>query len=266
MTYGFIGAGNMGGALATAVCKKIGGAQVAIARKSTEKLAEQAAFLGCEASTTCNIAKVAKFVFLGVKPQVMPQLLDEISVLLRARTDRFVLVSMAAGMTTEKISALAGGDYPVIRLMPNTPVSVGAGMTLYCKNGLVSDGELAECLDVLSLSGQLDSLPEHLFDVGTAVAGCGPAFVDLFLEALADGGVSCGLPRDKAVQYATQMVLGSAQLALETGKHPGVLKDAVCSPGGSTIQGVRALEMGGFRGTTMDAVVKAYEKTQNLGK
>lgn len=266
MTYGFIGAGNMGGALASAVCAKVGGEQVVIARKNREKLANQTLLLRCAHGTATSVAELSKYIFLGVKPQVMPEILDEISGVLRARTDRFILVSMAAGMSAEKISDLAGGDYPVIRLMPNTPVSVGAGMTLHCKNEHVTDEELETCLDALSLSGQLDALPEHLFDVGTAVAGCGPAFVDLFLEALADGGVSCGLPRDKALQYAVQMVLGSALLARETGKHPGQLKDAVCSPGGSTIQGVRALEQGGFRGITMEAVVKAYEKTKNLGK
>ncbi|MFI3313600.1 MAG: pyrroline-5-carboxylate reductase [Eubacteriales bacterium] len=266
MTYGFIGAGNMGGALATAVCKKEGGNRVVIARKNREKLAAQTFQLRCCHGSVEEVAKSAKFIFLGVKPQVMPVVLEEIAPILKERTDRFVLVSMAAGLSTERIASMAGGDYPVIRLMPNTPVSVGAGMTLYCRNSLVDDQELETCLHALSLSGQLDDLPEHLFDVGTAVAGCGPAFVDLFLEALADGGVACGLPRDKAMAYAVQMVMGSAQLAKESGAHPGVLKDAVCSPGGSTIQGVRALEMGGFRGTIMDAVVRAYEKTQNLGK
>ena len=120
--------------------------------------------------------------------------------------------------------------------------------------------------DALSGAGLLDEIPEKLIDAGSAVAGCGPAFVCLFAEALADGGVACGLPRDKALTYAAQMLKGTAKLILESGEHPGKLKDAVCSPGGSTIAGVRALEQGNFRGSTMDAVDAAFYRTKELGK
>ena len=118
----------------------------------------------------------------------------------------------------------------------------------------------------MSAAGILDELGEHLIDAGSAVSGCGPAFVDLFIEALADGGVECGLPRDKALLYAAQMVMGSAKLVLESGEHPGTLKDRVCSPGGSTIVGVHALENGAMRSAVINAVVSAYEKTVDLGK
>ena len=139
-------------------------------------------------------------------------------------------------------------------------------MILYDASEKVT-GEMLELFRKgMSDAGILDALPEKLIDAGSAVTGCGPAFVDLFIEALADGGVACGLPRDKAMVYAAQMVLGSAKLVLESGKHPGQLKDAVCSPGGSTIAGVRALEQNAFRGTVMEAVDAAFVRTKELGK
>ena len=137
-------------------------------------------------------------------------------------------------------------------------------MILYTCGERVTDEEERLFLDAMAGAGRFSALPEHLIDAGSAVSGCGPAFADLFLEALADGGVACGLPRAQAMELAAQMLLGSAQLVLESGQHPGVLKDAVCSPGGSTIQGVRALEQAGFRGAVMEAVIAAYEKTLEL--
>ena len=173
---------------------------------------------------------------------------------------------MAAGLTIESIRQMAGGDYPVIRIMPNTPASIGEGMILYAVGSGVPEDAVEIFLADMSGAGKFSLLPEHLIDAGSAVSGCGPAFVDLFIEALADGGVACGLPRAKALEFAAQMVLGSAKLVLETGKHPGELKDAVCSPGGTTIQGVRVLEEQGFRAAAMDAVIAAYEKTVAMKK
>ena len=137
-------------------------------------------------------------------------------------------------------------------------------MLLCCADGAGED-EIDVFRNVMAGAGVLDFVDEGLIDAGSAVAGCGPAFAAMLIEALADGGVACGLPRAKAQLYAAQMLLGTAALALETGKHPGALKDAVCSPGGSTIQGVRALEAAGFRGAALEAVVAAYEKTLELG-
>jgi pyrroline-5-carboxylate reductase len=196
----------------------------------------------------------------------MPELLAQIAPVLAERKTRFILVTMAAGMTIADIRALAGGEYPVIRIMPNTPAAVGEGMILYSIGSGVTKTEEKEFLADLAAAGRLTALPEALIDAGSAVSGCGPAFADLFLEALADGGVACGLPRAKAQELAAQMLLGSARLALESGANPGALKDAVCSPGGTTIQGVRTLEEAGFRGAVMDAVIAAYEKTLDLKK
>jgi pyrroline-5-carboxylate reductase len=176
-----------------------------------------------------------------------------------------VLVTMAAGLTMARIRELAGRDYPIIRIMPNTPVSIGKGVVLYT-GADVSEADWAEFLAAMQPAGRLEELPETLIDAGSAVSGCGPAFVYLFIEALADGGVECGLPRDKALQLAAQTVSGAAELVLQSGRHPGALKDAVCSPGGTTIAGVHALEKGAFRALGMDAVRAAYDKTLSLNK
>ena len=263
-TFGFIGTGNMGGALARALAKNVEGDSILLANRSAEKAAALAAELGCKAVSSEAIAKKADYIFLGVKPQMMADLLAQLSPILKEREDRFILVTMAAGLTIQRIRELAVGDYPVIRIMPNTPASIGEGMILYTAGSDVLDIELQIFLAAMAGAGRLSPLPEHLMDAGSAVSGCGPAFVDLFIEALADGGVACGLPRASALEFAAQMVAGSAKLVLESGKHPGVLKDAVCSPGGTTIQGVRALEAGNFRGTVMEAVIKAYEKNFDL--
>lgn len=265
-TFGFIGAGNMGGALARAAAKAMAPENITLADQLPEKAAALAKQLGCKTATAEDAASTCNFLFLGVKPQVMDAMLSQIGPFLAARKDSFVLVSMAAGVTIRDIRKMAGADYPVIRIMPNIPVSAGSGVILFDHTDNVS----AEAVDIfrqsMQYAGLVDSLPEKLIDAGSALSGCGPAFVSLFVEALADGAVACGLPRDKAMAYAAQTVSGTAKMLLETGMHPGQLKDAVCSPGGSTIMGVNALEQGGFRANAMDSVIAAYEKTLELGK
>ena len=195
----------------------------------------------------------------------MEALLEPLRFTLDERPSRFVLCSMAAGLSIARIQEMAGEDFPVIRIMPNTPASVGEGMIQYCSSNVTAEEEEA-FLKIMAPAGRLDAVPESLIDAASCVSGCGPAWVYQFIEALADGGVACGLPRAKAQEYAAQMVLGSAKLVLESGKHPGELKDAVCSPGGSTIQGVRVLEEHGLRGAVMDAVIASYNKTKEMGK
>ncbi len=265
-TFGFIGTGNMGSALARAARKKLDGRDILLSNRTAAKAEALAAELGCETASVLRTAAEAEYIFLGVKPQMMAGLLAELAPVLAARRDRFLLVTMAAGLTMERIGEMAGGDPPVIRIMPNTPCAVGAGMVLYDANAQVSQEELERFTGLMEGAGVLDRLEERLIDAGSAVAGCGPAFVYPLIEALADGGVACGLPRQKALLYAAQMTAGAAQLLLETGEHPGQLKDAVCSPGGSTIAGVRVLEERGFRAAAMDAVIAAAERTAALGK
>lgn len=262
---GFIGAGNMGGALARAVAKS--GHEIALSDAMRGKAEALAAELGncAKACDTAALVAECDMIFLGVKPAMLSGLAQEILPLLAARKRRVVLTSMAAGVSVATLESLFGGaDQPILRIMPNTPASVGEGMILYCKNASAADADVALLLDALSHAGKLDALDEKLIDAASAVSGCGPAFVCLFLEALADGGVRCGLPRDKAMKYATQTLLGTAKLAEVTGKHPGELKDAVCSPGGTTIEGVAALEDGAFRAACINAVTAAYNKT--IGK
>ena len=265
-TFGFIGTGNMGGALVKAAVKCMDAANVYVANRTPQKAAVLADALGCIVKDNAWIAENCGFIFLGVKPQMMEDLLAQLAPVLAERRDEFVLVSMAAGLTMAAVQRMAGGAYPVIRIMPNTPVAVGSGVVMYDTSDKVTEAAKQLFCVNLAAAGLLDPLPEKLMDAGSAVAGCGPAFAAMFLEALADGGVACGLPQAKAVEYAAQMLLGTARLALQTGQHPGQIKDGVCSPGGSTIQGVRALEQGGLRSAAVEAVIAAYEKTVELGK
>lgn len=259
---GFIGTGNMGGALARAAAK--GGNELLLANRRPEKAQKLIDEIGGKLCTNAEVAQTADFIFLGVKPQMMADMLEEIKPVLARRKDRFFLVTMAAALTIADIQEMAGGAYSVIRIMPNTPCAIGEGMTLYACGEGVGQAEEDTFLKAMAAAGRFSRLPEKLIDAGSSVAGCGPAFVDLFVEALADGGVACGLPRAQALEFAAQMVAGSAKLILESGKHPGLLKDQVCSPGGTTIQGVRALEKGGFRSAVMEAVIAAYEKNAQI--
>ena len=264
--FGFIGVGNMGGALAKAAAKVIAPEQILASSLTMEETTAFTAQVGCHAGDNAAVASQCRYIFLGVKPQYMAGMLEEIAPVLAARTDRFVLITMAAGLTMAQIRGMAGGDYPIIRIMPNTPAAIGSGMILYTTSDEITAEEREQFLHGLSAAGRLDALPESLIDAGCAVSGCGPAFVYLFIEALADGGVECGLPRAKALEYAAQTVYGAAQMVLESGQHPGVLKDAVCSPGGTTIVGVHALERGAFRADAMNAVCAAYEKSKQFAK
>lgn len=264
MRYGFIGCGNMGGAVARAVCKSAGADSVLLANRTAAKAEQLAAELGCAAGTNVEIAQSCDFIFLCVKPQMMADMLAGIAPVLAGRRG-FVLVTMAAGLSMARIREMAGGAYPIIRMMPNTPVALGAGMIQLCSDN-VPDAAMLAFLAAMAPAGRLDTIPESLIDAASCVSGCGPAWVYQFIEALADGGVAAGLPRAKAQEYAAQTLLGSARLVLESGRHPGALKDAVCSPGGSTIQGVRVLEERAFRGAVTDAVLAAFDKTKAMGK
>ncbi len=262
--FGFLGCGNMGFALALAVAKT--GASLAISGANPEKTAEKAQKLSAMPLDNLALAENSHFVVLGVKPQKMEGILSEIAPVLARRKDGFCLISMAAGLTTDAICTMLGNTYPVIRIMPNTPAEIGQGMILYAQNSSVSQADLSAFLTGFAPAGLLELLEEPLMDAGSAISGCGPAFAYLFVEALADGGVKCGLPRDKALRFAAKTLMGSGAMVLETGRHPGALKDAVCSPGGSTIEGVTALENAGFRSGVLEAVTAAYEKTVKLGK
>lgn len=264
MTYGFIGTGNMGGALAQALARAVPPTDIYLNNRTPAKAEALADALGANiAPCADDIARVCDVIFLGVKPNLLPGVLAELRPTLSDRPVKPLLVSMAAGVTIAAIESAVPGC-PVLRIMPNTACAVGAGLTLYDANALVTESQLRGVLAAMSASGRLEHLPEHLIDAGSAVAGCGGAFACLFMEALADGAVTCGLPRDKANTFAAQMLLGAARLALDSGKPFGQMKDEICSPGGTTIAGVRALEEGGLRAAAMNAVIAAYERTLEL--
>ena len=257
---GFIGCGNMGGALAAAAAK-YKDAEIRLFDKDEDKakaLAERIGGIVCDIDGVC----ACELVFLGVKPNIIPIVADEIAKKVAARGT--TVISMAAGVSLAKLAVMLG-NLPIIRIMPNTPAEVGYGMILYTANEKGA-GTVPLFLESMAAAGKFDAIDERLIDAASAISGCGPAFAYMFIEALADGGVMSGLPRDKAMLYAAETLIGAAEVVKQTGRHPGALKDAVCSPGGSTIEGVKALEDGKMRGTVSGAVVASYEKTLKLGK
>ena len=264
--FGFIGTGNMGGAMATAARKAVPGKDLLLSNRTPEKARALAERLGARAVDNLTAAREADYLFLGVKPQMMAGMLASIRDALANRETPCVLVSMAAGLTMRRIREMAGAEYPIIRIMPNTPAAVGQGVVLCCSEG-VDDAKLDTFKTAMAGAGMLDFVDEHLIDAGSAVSGCGPAFVYMFIDALIDAGVRVGLPRVQAKQLAIQTVLGSAMMCTQSGAaEPAKLKADVCSPAGSTIEGVMALEDYAFRAAVMEAVKAAYERTVELGK
>lgn len=261
MKYGFIGCGNMGGAIAKALRKTTDSILLSDPSPAAAILAAE---LGCGMASNEDTVKNCNRLFLAVKPQIMETVLKPLQSLLQEKKP--LLITIAAGLEIAKIEAFAGCQLPVIRIMPNTPVAVGKGMITYCTNDLVTQADLADFLQDMQYAGTLDAIDEKLIDAASALAGCGPAFMYMFVEALADGAVACGLPRQNAIEYAAATMAGAAEMVLTSSSHPGALKDAVCSPGGSTIEGVKVLEESGFRGAVMDCIVAAYKRSIELGK
>lgn len=262
-TAGFIGCGNMGGALARATAKAIDGEHIAVSDYDTQKTDALKAELSAVPMETIELIKESHFVFLGIKPQMMGNAITPLVEIINSSD--CVIITMAAGLGIDYFVSTLGINRPIIRIMPNTPCSVGEGMILYSCNSRVTADIEASFLRILSFAGKLDKIPESLIDASSAVSGCGPAFAAIFAEALADAAVACGVPREKALLYSAQMMKGTAELIL-SGEHPAVLKDKVCSPGGTTIAGVRALEGHGLRAAAINAVSAAYQKTLELKK
>jgi len=261
MKYGFIGCGNMGSAIAKALSHST--KSITLTDRSG-KAANLAKELGCNYADNQTVAETCDRIFLAVKPQMMADVLKPLQPTLKARKP--LLISIAAGLTVLRIEEMAGTSLPVIRIMPNTPVAVGSGMTLYCYNALVEQDVLSDFLRDVSPCGQWDELEESLIDAAGVVSGCGPAYMYMFMDALAEGAVACGIPKDKALKYAATTMIGAAKMVQQTGQIPEALKNAVCSPGGSTIAGVRALEEGKFYETICACVNAAYKRNQELGK
>ena len=260
MKYGFIGCGNMGGAIAKALSQNTKDILITDRSGKAKALAEELGITygSVEEAAACDN------VFLGVMPHMMQGVLAPLQGILAE--NKPLLITMAAGLEIAKIEAFAGTKLPVIRIMPNTPTAIGKGVIPYCCNNLVNADTLADWLVDMAPCGLLDNLAESQIDAASALSGSGPAYMYLFLEALADGAVACGLPRAKAIAYAAATMEGAAKMLLTTGAHPGALKDAVCSPGGSTIEGLRVLEERSFRAAAMECVAAAYRRNKELGK
>ena len=261
MKYGFIGCGNMGGAIARALSQST--KDILISDRSGKAKA-LAAELGIGYADVQTVAETCDRIFLGVKPHMMEGVLAPLQAILAERKP--LLITMAAGLEIGQIWQFAGCDLPIVRIMPNTPTAISKGVIQYCTNDLVDGNILADWLADMAPCGLLDALEERLIDAASALSGSGPAYMYIFLEALADGAVACGIPRAKAMEYAAMTMAGSAEMYLATKQHPGALKDAVCSPGGSTIAGLRALEQHAFRAAAMDCVMATYLRNKELGK
>jgi len=270
-----IGSGNMGAALMKGAASVVGGANIGFADAELSKAREAAELTGSVVySSNIEAAANGDYIFLAVKPQVLRAVLEEIALTVIERINKgrpTLLVSMAAGWPIKKIqdimSAPTTRDFrvPVARIMPNTPALISQGMIALAASEEVPPEKMRELETILGAAGVVDRVDEKYFDAVTGLSGSGPAFVYMFIEALADGGVRAGLPRDKALRYAAQTVLGSAAMVAQSGKHPGELKDMVTSPGGTTIAGLAALEAGAFRGTVMQAVEAAWRRAAELG-
>jgi pyrroline-5-carboxylate reductase len=265
LTIGFLGAGKMATALAKGFIRAglVTAGQVIASDPSEAARSAFASATGAK-TTTSNpeVVKFADVVVLAVKPDQVPGVLADIR---DHFTEKRLLISIAAGVPLAKVEAVLAGAR-LIRVMPNTPALVGSSATAFAlgKSALLADGELAQKL--FSAVGLAFQVKEALLDAVTGLSGSGPAYVYMFIEALSDGGVAAGLPRDVATRLAAQTVLGAAQMVLETGLHPGALKDMVTSPGGTTIEGLHELEKGKLRGTVISAVRAAAEKSKKLGQ
>ena len=264
MKFGFIGCGNMASAVINGALKKgIVTREEIIASVKTESSAQKVKDTLGITCTTDNlaVASQADYLFLAVKPQFCEEVAAQIC---QSRKEGQILVSIAAGKTLTWLKEKFGKDQKIIRTMPNTPALVGEGITGVCPDDLVTEEELTQVLTLLSSFGKAAVVTEPVLDIVGAVSGSSPAFVFMFIEALADGAVAEGMARKQAYEFAAQSVLGSAKMVLETGLHPGALKDMVCSPGGTTIEAVRVLEEKGLRSAVFEAMKACVRKSREM--
>ena len=264
MKLGFIGTGNMAGAIMGGIIKKgiiapeeiIGSDIMEAGRERTKK--EHGIHVTAD---NIEVTQKAEVLVLSVKPQFYAQTIAEIKDAVR---EDQLIITIAPGKTLAWLEEQFGKKVKLVRCMPNTPALVGEGMTGVCCNEEVSDAEMQDVLKILESCGKAEMLPERLIDVVVSVSGSSPAYVFMFIEAMADAAVADGMPRAQAYRFAAQAVLGSAKMVLETGKHPGELKDMVCSPGGTTIEAVRVLEEKGMRSAVIEAMKACVKKGREM--
>ncbi len=263
---GIIGTGNMGRAIIGGIISSgfACAGEIIVSDKNPESLSlMEKDFPGIDVTAdNCRLSENSEIIILAVKPDIYKYVLDEIN---KKVSEKTVIVTIAAGITVESVEKYFSFPVKVIRTMPNTPALVGEGMSVLCRGRNVTDEELGYVEKIFQSFGLTEVIDEKYIDVCTAVSGSSPAYVYMFIEALADGAVLEGLPRATAYKLASQAVLGSARVVRETGKHPGELKDMVCSPGGTTIEAVQVLEKNSFRYSVIDAVRACREKASKLG-
>ena len=262
MKYGFIGCGNMGGAIARALAKNT--RDILLADFMVEKAAALAKELDCKSGTNEEVVSDCDRIFLAVKPQVMADVLAPLQHLFAEKKP--MIITMAAGITIEKIQQFAGSPLPTVRIMPNTPVTVGAGMVLYSCNELVKPADVTDLLKDASECGQWDAIKEELIDAACAVSSCSPAYFYLFLDAMAEGAAACGVPKEDALSYAAAAMIGAAKMVQQSDGTPVELANAVCSPGGSTLAGLQKLNDGNFSQTVIECIKAAYKRNKELGQ
>lgn len=262
MKIGFIGAGNMGGAIINGILRQnaVSADEIYISRKHPEYSAELAAQGIHLVGDNQTLVHSCECVVLAIKPVHMHDVIQEIYDAL----NRKLVISIVAGWTYEMLKSTLPENAHFVRVMPNTPLTVGEGMSLISNLHTCTDEEFAFAKSIFETAGKTAVVEDNVFTAATGISSCGPAFVFSFIEALADGGVRYGVPRQLAYQLAAQTLIGAGKMVLETGKHPGELKDDVCSPGGTTIEGVCELEKGGMRAAVIDAVTATIEKTKTF--
>lgn len=264
MKIGFIGLGNMATAMIGGIVKKgiFEAANVVGSDRSEEVTLRAKESFGIDtAESNTEVAERVDIVVLSVKPQFYEAVITEIREVI---TSSQIIISIAPGKSIKWLAERFGRTLKIVRCMPNTPALVGEGCTGVCCNGLVSEAETEQIMTIMSGFGKASMVPEHLMDAVVGVSGSSPAYVFMFIEAMGDAAVAAGMPRKQAYEFAAQAVLGSARMVLETGKHPGELKDMVCSPGGTTIDAVCVLEERGFRSAVMKAMEVCIEKSKNM--
>ena len=261
---GLIGCGNMAKAIIGGLINNAGITPKEIIAADSSEAATKNASDNIGIDTTLNNKEVASnsdVLFLSIKPQFYETVIAEIKDTISSNQ---IVVTIAPGKTLAWLAERIGSDVKLVRTMPNTPALVGEGITAVCKNTLVNEEEFSYIMSLLSSFGLAEEISENLMDVVVSVSGSSPAYVFMFIEAMADAAVLDGMPRDKAYKFAAQAVLGSAKMVIETGKHPGELKDMVCSPAGTTIEAVRVLEEKGFRSSVIEAMKACTDKSKSL--
>ena len=264
MTIGFIGCGNMGGAILKGILKsgKVSNKEILVSASNQERTTKRAEEYGVQPSSNNEIANTCDIVFLAVKPYYTEAVLTEVKD--DWRKSGQIVVSVVTGWNLKRLYTLIPEEVTVVNTMPNTPCNVGAGVFAINAEAEMTESERETVVSLIEGLGEVVYIHENQIEALSGVCGCGPAYYYMMIEAMADGGVAMGLPRNLALQLAAQAAVGAGKMVLETQQHPGALKDAVCSPKGSTILGVHELEKGAFRGTVMNAVITATKKMLDM--